>query len=185
MLHIFSLAFERDLEKDEHLYVDKNTLYKLELFDELQSEVAETRSDNERLRQVISNRDQELEESGRTINHLQTERESLKRQLEDLQNTLEYQEAKMDRSSGRSSAERRSLRRKKSSTTGKPPISPAVLESEKVNIFKNSQWARAKKKLVKSNKSIPFFAISKMAKNQFLNWEKVSNCQKCNFTGKK
>ena len=108
-------------------------MYKLELFDELQSEVAETRSDNERLRQVISNRDQELEESGRTINHLQNERESLKRQLEDLQNTLEYQEAKMDRS-GRSSAERRSLRRKKSST-GKPPISPAVLESEKVTIF--------------------------------------------------
>ena len=39
-------------------------------------------------------------------------------------------------------------------------------------------WA---KKLMKSNKSIsrnffeqiPFFAISKMAKNQFLNWEKV------------
>ena len=46
------------------------------------------------------------------------------------------------------------------------------------------QWARKfkkfqAKKLVKSNKSIsrigqiPFFAISKMAKNQFLNWEKV------------
>ena len=35
-----SLAFERDLEKDEHLYVDKNTLYKLELFDELQVSVA-------------------------------------------------------------------------------------------------------------------------------------------------
>ena len=47
-----------------------------------------------------------------------------------------------------------------------------------------SQWAREYKivqdeKLVKSNKSIsqkiffdqiPFFAISKMAKNQFLNW---------------
>ena len=42
------------------------------------------------------------------------------------------------------------------------------------------------KKLVKSNKSIsrknyfdqiPFFAISKMAKNQFLNWEKVQKCQ--------
>ena len=28
---------------------------------------------------------------------------------------------------------------------------------------------QAKKKLVKSNKSIPFFAISKIAKNQFLN----------------
>ena len=48
-----------------------------------------------------------------------------------------------------------------------------------------------KKKLVKSNKSIsrnfiltkiPFFAISKKAKNQFFNWEKVLNCQKCNFT---
>ena len=47
------------------------------------------------------------------------------------------------------------------------------------------------KKLVKSNKSIsvkifrdqiPFFAISKMAKNRFLNWK---NCQKCNFTKKK
>ena len=24
-----------------------------------------------------------------------------------------------------------------------------------------------------------------MAKNQFLNWEKVKNCQKCNFTKKK
>ena len=29
---------------------------------------------------------------------------------------------------------------------------------------------------------IPFFAISKLAKNQFLNW---GNCQKCNFTKKK
>ena len=49
------------------------------------------------------------------------------------------------------------------------------------------------KKLVKSNNSISrknffdqfaFFAISKMAKYQFLNWEKVKNCQKCNFTKK-
>ena len=49
------------------------------------------------------------------------------------------------------------------------------------------------KKLVKSNKSIswknfpdriPFFDISKMAKNQFLNWEKFLNCQKSNFTKK-
>ena len=35
------------------------------------------------------------------------------------------------------------------------------------------------KKLVKSNNS-----IKKMAKNQFLNWEKVLNCHKCNFTKK-
>ena len=47
------------------------------------------------------------------------------------------------------------------------------------------------KKIVKSNKSISwkffltnfhFFAISKMAKYQFLLQEKVSKCQKCNFT---
>ena len=45
---------------------------------------------------------------------------------------------------------------------------------------------------MKSNKSIswiffgqiPFFAISKLAKKQFLNWEKGKNCQKCNFTKK-
>ena len=29
---------------------------------------------------------------------------------------------------------------------------------------------------------IPFFAMSKMAKNQFLNWKKFWNCQNCNFT---
>ena len=51
--------------------------------------------------------------------------------------------------------------------------------------FKNSM----PKKLVKSTKSISikkfFDQISKMAKNQFFNWEKVKNCQKCNFTEKK
>jgi len=58
-----------------------------------------------------------------------------------------------------------------------------------------AQWARkfkksGPKKLVKLNNAIsrkkffyqiPFFAISKMAKNQFLNREKVQNCQKYNF----
>ena len=49
-----------------------------------------------------------------------------------------------------------------------------------------SQWARklkkipGQKKTVKSNKSIS--RIFWGAKNHFLNWEKVSNCQKCNFT---
>ena len=32
---------------------NKDVLYKIELFDELQNEVAETRTDNERLQQVI------------------------------------------------------------------------------------------------------------------------------------
>ena len=48
----------------------------------------------------------------------------------------------------------------------------------------NAQWARKLKKVQakktrkinftkKSFAQIPFFAMSKMAKNQFLNWEKV------------
>ena len=95
--------------------------------------MVETRSDNERLRQVIADRDRELTESDQAIVQLQTERESLKRQLEDLQSTLEYQEAKMDKSSvvGRSSAERRSLRRKKSSAHRTNVMSPST-EPEKV-----------------------------------------------------
>merc|ERR1719266_359316 len=127
-----SLKFERDLDKhpeeDEVISYDdenKDVLYKIELFDELQNEVAETRTDNERLQQVISDRDDELAESAEAIRSLHNERESLKRQLEDLQSTLEYQEAKMDRAgSGKSSSERRSLRRKKSSVGGRPPMSP-------------------------------------------------------------
>ena len=62
-----------------------------------------------------------------------------------------------------------------------------------------TQWARKFKKVQAKKNSwnqinqfhektffdqIPFFAISKMAKNQFLNWEKVSNYQKFNFTYK-
>ena len=39
--------------------------------------------------------------------------------------------------------------------------------------------------LTKFREQNPFFVISKMAKNQFLNWEKVYKCQKCNFTKKK
>ena len=46
---------------------------------------------------VICDRDDELAESSEAIRSLHNERESLKRQLEDLQSTLEYQEAKMDR----------------------------------------------------------------------------------------
>jgi len=127
-----SLKFERDLDKhpeeDEVISYDdenKDVLYKIELFDELQNEVAETRTDNERLQQVICDRDDELAQSSEAIRSLHNERESLKRQLEDLQSTLEYQEAKMDRAgSGKSSSERRSLRRKKSSVGGRPPMSP-------------------------------------------------------------
>ena len=112
-----SLNFERDLE--EH---NRDVLYKIEMFDELQKEMTDTRVQNEKLQQVLVHRDHEIKESAKEIKMLQNERESLKRQLEDLQSTLEYQEAKMDKSS-RSSSERRSLRRKKSTkiTSPEPP----------------------------------------------------------------
>ena len=114
---------------------NKDVLYKIELFDELQNEVAETRTDNERLQQVIADRDEELADSSEAIRRLQTERESLKRQLEDLQSTLEFQEAKMDRGSGKSSSERRSLRRKKSSVGSRPPMSPTSPDPGLVRFF--------------------------------------------------
>ena len=114
---------------------NKDVLYKIELFDELQNEVAETRTDNERLQQVIIDRDEELADSSEAIRRLQTERESLKRQLEDLQSTLEFQEAKMDRGSGKSSSERRSLRRKKSSVGSRPPMSPTSPDPGLVRFF--------------------------------------------------
>ena len=67
-------------------------------------------------------------------------------------------------------------------------------ELKKIALFSEKWWnnfrvvvAQGAKKFVKSNlqncfRQIPLFAISKMAKNQFLKWEKVENCQKCNFT---
>lgn len=105
-----SVAFERDMASNDN-DLDEDFI------EELQTEVAEAKSDNARLRQVVALRDRELLESDEAIRRLQNEREALKRQLIDLQSTLEFQEAKMDRN-GRSSAERRSLRKKKSSVAG-------------------------------------------------------------------
>ena len=42
-------------------------------------------------------------------------------------------------------------------------------------MFPHGTVQAKKKKLVKSNESIPFFAISKIAKNLFLKWEKTPN----------
>ena len=81
--HSFNLISKRI--RFHRSQIIKDVLYKIELFDELQNEVAETRTDNERLQQIISERDEELSESSEAIRKLQTERESLKRQLEDLQ----------------------------------------------------------------------------------------------------
>ena len=117
---------------DENFCQNKEALYKIELFDELQDEVAETKSDNERLQQILADRDRELIESSEAIRRLQNERESLRRKLDDLQSTLEFQEAKMDRGSGKSSSERRSLRRKKSSVGSRPAMSPTSPEPETV-----------------------------------------------------
>ena len=83
---------------------------------------------------------------------------------------------------------------------GLGPLCKLIIEL----FFSKTMWDKKKdsfalkkvpaNKLVKSNKSIsrkilfdlnPFFAISKMAKNHFLNWENMFlNCQKCKFTKK-
>jgi hypothetical protein len=71
-------------------------LFKIELFDEVEKELFECRTENERLLAIISDQEKALEESAQTVEQLRTEKEAAKRQLEDLQSTLEFQEAKMD-----------------------------------------------------------------------------------------
>lgn len=177
-----SLAFERDLDKvssstyDHQDVVKDEFMYKIELFDELQNEMAETKSANEKLQQILTDRDRELSVSSAAIKQLQMERESLKRQLEDLQSTLEYEEAKMDRngsSSGRSSNERRSLRRKKSSRGGRPPMSPTSPEPESVrprlnfrSITSSGKFDRTEQQKIGQNHSffLAFYYALKMSK---------------------
>ena len=64
-------------------------LFKVELFDEMEKELFECRTENERLMGVISDHEKALEESQLTIEQLQAEKEAAKRQLEDLQATLD------------------------------------------------------------------------------------------------
>ena len=69
----------------------------------------------------MSVKDSELANAEEVIGELQKEKESLKRQLQDIQNTVEFQEAKMDskrvgdgtKDSGRHQLERKSGRKSK------------------------------------------------------------------------
>ena len=70
-------------------------LFKVELFDEMEKELFECRTENERLMGVISDQEKALEESQLTIEQLQAEKEAAKRQVKDLQATLGFQGAKM------------------------------------------------------------------------------------------
>ena len=126
-------------------------LFKIELFDEMEKELFESRTENERLLAVINEQEKALEESAQAVEQLKTEKEAAKRQLEDLQATLEFQEAKMDQNivtvaapvsgsffGSRSSSvggerRRRSLRRKKELKADSPTIGQT---SSKVRLFK-------------------------------------------------
>ena len=129
-----SLAFERDL--DRHPVINNESAssssssgvaqrdYETEL-QTLRQELMESQTEVERVHQELGHREQELADRDRLIDQLQIERDSYRRQVEDIKATVEYQEARMDNkerpssSNGnyaapaRSSSERRSLRRKR------------------------------------------------------------------------
>ena len=123
-------------------------LFKVELFDEMEKELFECRTENERLMGVISDHEKALEESQLTIEQLQAEKEAAKRQLEDLQATLEFQEAKMDQnnlilrsSSVGGERRRRSLRRKKETKPESPTVGSAKVKSIALLILWNSSFS--------------------------------------------
>ena len=139
-----SLAFERDLERlrpeeraRSHVSSDRDE-EKMHFLEEelyrLQEDLAMTSQENCRYRQELQDRDALIREQREALEQLSTERDTLRRQVEDIKTTVEYQEAMMDRagedggngttgsstvssfasnSNGRSSSERRSLRRKR------------------------------------------------------------------------
>jgi len=57
----------------------------------------EIRSKNEKLLQIINEQASTIESYRQAVEKLNSEKESVKRQLEDLRSTLEFQETKMDR----------------------------------------------------------------------------------------
>ena len=91
-----------DVNEEDADYFDMDDMgkpdlsYKIELFDEVHSELLEAQKQNQDLKDSLLVKDSELASSEEVISELRREQESLKRQLDDLQNTVEYQEAKMD-----------------------------------------------------------------------------------------
>ncbi|TRY69370.1 hypothetical protein TCAL_03782 [Tigriopus californicus] len=96
----------------------------------LHEKIKESQEESQKLTDELCERERHLVEQQLVIDQLQLERDAFKRQVDDIKTTVEYQEARMDRrsahalgastgsplhstSSGRSSSERRSLRRKR------------------------------------------------------------------------
>lgn len=67
------------------------------MFDDMEKEFMEIRSKNEKLLQIINEQASTIESYRQAVEKLNSEKESVKRQLEDLRSTLEFQETKMDR----------------------------------------------------------------------------------------
>ncbi len=104
-----SLAFEEALqnadiitesEDDDHLGQRRAFLsdvhYKAELFDEMEKELLETRARNDKLLLMVNEQAATMEGYRKTVEKLNVDKENVKRQLEDLRSTLEFQETKMD-----------------------------------------------------------------------------------------
>ena len=120
-----SLVFERDLEPNSDHASDENDYdevhdpregqdesYKIELFDEIHAELFEVKAQNEDLEKSLATRDEEVEKLKAVVATVESERDSLKRQLSDIQTTIEFQEAKMDSNdAARNKSERRSFRK--------------------------------------------------------------------------
>ena len=91
----------------------------------LRQRLANCEAENEKLRQEVEKSEAAVKEKDSIIDQILTERDSLKRRLEDLKTTVEYREAVMDGedrkdkssssslANSRSSSERRSLRRRR------------------------------------------------------------------------
>lgn len=82
-------SFNKQLDKTDLENGHQNVLYKIELFDQLQQELVGSKKEMEQLRELLTLKDGEKDS-------IVSERNALKRQLDDLQATMEYQEAKMD-----------------------------------------------------------------------------------------
>ena len=129
-----SLVFERDLDRRHHSDASKFSSeifppnardFESEIFT-LQRDLNLARDDNEKMREALAAREAELARQKGICDVVAAERDALKRQVEDIKATVEFQEARMDQqqqqrvasppsssANSRSSSERRSLRRRR------------------------------------------------------------------------
>jgi len=128
---------------------DEDFAYKIELFDAVHAELVEVKRENANLLDTIQVKDSELANAEECMAELRKERENLKRQLDDLQNTVEFQEAKMDEaaakgggSGGGGSGERRSVRKHKRPSDPRkatPPLPPLLPPAASRSVSRGGQ----------------------------------------------